>query len=437
MKRILFGTVLGASLFVVAAVPEVRDVTMAQAADRLVTITYTLADAPAVVTLDIQTNVAADVWHSIGGENIQGVTGDVWKKVESGADTKTILWRPDLSWPDHKIADGGVRAVVTAWALDNTPDYMVVDISATAAAKSQTYYPAVEFLPGGILSNTAYRTSMIVMRKIMARNVTWTMGPTALETQRLTNEGEAHQVTLTNNYYIGVFPVTQAQWALVFTNSPSPSFYNNLSYRAMRPVEQVAFHDIRLMSDATAEWPAAPNPTSFLGLLRVKTGIDFDLPGEAQWEFAARAGNGVTKWGDGTTVLNADTDANLDGLGRYERNGGRVRGETSWSNPAASCTADNGTSIVGTYRPNVWGLYDMHGNVWEWCLDAYTANTTEISALNGAVKIAGSETANRVAKGGCWNATSRYCRSAARYGFGPAVRAGYNGFRLACTAGLR
>ena len=434
MKSILFGTVLGGALLASAAVPEVRDVTMAQAADRLVTITYTLADAPAVVTLDIQTNVAADVWHSIGGENIQGVTGDVWKKVESGADAKTILWRPDLSWPDHKIADGGVRAVVTAWALDNTPDYMVVDISATAAANSQTYYPAVEFLPGGILSNTAYRTSMIVMRKIMARNVTWTMGPTALETQKLQNEGNAHQVTLTNNYYIGVFPVTQSQWALVCPAWTMPSAYSNESYRAMRPVECVSYNDVR-NSDAANNWPAPPATTSFLGLLRTKTGIDFDLPGEAQWEFAARAGNGDTKWGDGTAVLNTDSDANLNGLGRYSRNGGQIQNGNSWVNAPNTCTAANATAIVGTYRPNSWGLYDVHGNVWEWCLDYYT---TQLAALNGAVNtVKSDDNAQRVAKGGCWNAPARYCRSAARYNFGPWSRAGYNGFRLACTAGLR
>ena len=82
-----------------AAVPEVSNATMTQAADRLVTITYNLADAPAVITLDIQTNNTQGTWTSIGGANIQNVTGDVWKKVETGS--HTIQWRPDLSWPDH------------------------------------------------------------------------------------------------------------------------------------------------------------------------------------------------------------------------------------------------------------------------------------------------------------------------------------------------
>ena len=161
-----------------AAVPEISSVTMAQDVARLVTITYTLADAPAVVTVDVQTNNANGVWTSIGGEAVWNAQGDVWKKVETGS--HTITWRPDLSWPDHKIADGGARAVVTAWALDNTPDYMAVDITATGGADTQTYYPAADFVPGGV-TNADYKTSVLLMRKIMAKDVTWTMGSTTPE----------------------------------------------------------------------------------------------------------------------------------------------------------------------------------------------------------------------------------------------------------------
>ena len=186
--------VAGASL--PAAVPEISGVTMTQASDRLVTIAYTLADAPAVVTVDVQTNVTGDVWASIGGEAVWNATGDVWKKVETGS--HTITWRPDHSWPDHKIADGGARAVVTAWALDNTPDYMAVDVSATGGAGTQTYYPAADFVPGGV-TNAEYKTSVLLMRKIMAKDVTWTMGSTTLETKRNATRETAHRVTLTNN----------------------------------------------------------------------------------------------------------------------------------------------------------------------------------------------------------------------------------------------
>ena len=204
------------------AVPEVTGVTMSQAIDRLVTISYTLSDAPAVITLDVQTNNTQGTWASIGGVAVCNAQGDVWKKVETG--NHTITWHPDLSWPDHKIADGGARAVVTAWTLDNTPDYMVVDISAGAQPNTQRYYPAVEFLPGGLLEDPIYRTSTIVMRKIMAKGVTWTMGSTPLESDanRNATREATHQVTLTNNYYIGVFEVTQDQWALIQTSNTLP-----------------------------------------------------------------------------------------------------------------------------------------------------------------------------------------------------------------------
>ena len=426
-----------------AAVPEVSNATMTQAADRLVTITYSLADAPAVITLDIQTNNTQGTWTSIGGANIQNVTGDVWKKVETG--NRTIQWRPDLSWPDHKVADGGARAVVTAWALDNTPDYMVVDISAAAQPNTQMYYPAVEFLPGGLFGNDDYRTTKLVMRKIMAKDVMWTMGSTTLETNTRKDREATHLVTLDSNYYIGVFEVTQSQWSLIQTDRPTPAYYSNASYRSMRPVEQVSYNEIRNAANSTAantayDWPNDPNPGSFLGLLRTKTGIDFDLPSEAQWEFAARAGNGSTKWGDGSGITNTDTDGNLNSLGRYQKNGGKPGS----SDPAASVNADNATAIVGSYRPNDWGLYDTAGNVWEWCLDW---REDDITSFNGRVNIdsanpsktlSGATGSTRIGRGGAWNAGAGYCRPAYRDSDNPATQSlRVYGFRVLCTAGLQ
>ena len=437
-----------------AAVPEISGVKMEQSATRRVTITYTLADAPAVVTLDVQTNAntsaAADDpgWTSIGGEAVWNATGDVWKKVETGS--RTITWRPDHSWPDHKIADGGARAVVTAWALDNTPDYMVVDL---AAANTVRYYPAADFLPGSeigqkdtITNNLAYKTSKLVMRKIMARGVEWTMGSADGETQRTAASEIAHSVSLTNNYYIGVFEVTQSQWKNVATNSSTTTYFSVDG--DMRPREMACYNEIRLKANSNAaatsdeianySWPKAPHPSSFLGLLRSKTGLDFDLPSEAQWEFAARAGHGSGYWGDGSKVLNTDEDENLKLLGRYLNNnpGGTASGNTLA--PSAG-----GTAIVGSYIPNDWGLYDMYGNLWEWCLDWYENN---ISANDGTVNIdpsvpantlSGASGANRVLRGGSWNNPASMCRSAFRAGNPPVNRNGNNGFRVVCTAGLQ
>lgn len=187
-----------------AGVPEVASVTMQQLSHRKVNIEYELTSAPAVITLDIQTNDAQNVWTSIGGAHIQRIKGDCWKKVDVGS--HTIRWDLSADWPGHKVADGGVRAVVKAWALDNPPDYMVVDISSGTRPNTQKYYPSEDFLPGGLLANADYRTTSLVLRKIMAKDVEWTMGST-----NWGNTEKTHKVTMDENYYIGVFPITQRQ----------------------------------------------------------------------------------------------------------------------------------------------------------------------------------------------------------------------------------
>ena len=433
------------------AVPVVSSVDMNQSS-KTVVITYTLSGEDAVVTLDVQTNANTSAatddpgWTSIGGAAVCNAQGDVWKKVETGS--RRITWRPDQSWPDHVIANGGARAVVTAWSLDNTPNYMAVDVSAGAQPNTQTYYPAADFVPGGV-SNSLYKTTMLLMRKIMAKDVKWTMGSTTLETKRTSWCEATHQVTLTNNYYIGVYEVTQTQWDLIQPSRLAPSYFNNVADRAMRPVEQVCYNEIRNAANSTTanaayNWPANPNPDSFLGKLRTKTGIDFDLPSEAQWEFAARAGNGDTKWGDGSSILNENTDANLNRLGRYESTGGRVWDGTSFSDPAKSCGAENATAIVGSYAPNSWGLYDMAGNVWEPCLDWREDNITandgkvNIDPLAPEKTLSGASGEYRVIKGGGWYFGASACRPAYRALNGnPSEQSGGNGLRVVCLAGLQ
>jgi hypothetical protein len=189
------------------AVPVVSSVEMNQSQGKRVTITYSLSEA-AVVTLEVQTNANTSAsWTSIGGPAVCNAQGDVWKKVEAGS--RTITWNPRDTWPDHVIAAGGARAKVTAWALDNPPDYMVVDISAGAQPNTQKYYPAVDFLPGGILGNSDYRESSLVMRKVPAAGVVWMMGSIA-ESGRTAAKEASHKAMIADNYYLGVFPVTQS-----------------------------------------------------------------------------------------------------------------------------------------------------------------------------------------------------------------------------------
>ncbi len=408
-------------LFAYGNLPVVSNVTMTQDSSRNVTITYTL-DVPAVVTLDVQTNSAAG-WVSIGGVAVSNAKGDVWKKMEAGS--HTINWRPDLSWPGYKIADGGARAVVTAWALNNTPDYMVVDISPNAQPETQRYYPSVDFLPnseigqaGAITNNPIYKASKIVMRKIMAKYVNWMMGSTQNEYGRNPSDSDQeslHQVFLTNNYYIGVFPVTQGQWSLIQSARPTPSFENHQG-NSDWPVENVSFNEIRMAANeinaasGAEEWPAAPYAGSFLDLLRTKTGIDFDLPSETEWEFAARAGNGDTKYGDGSRISN--DYQNLARLGHF---------------------ASSSTTAVGSYKPNDWGLYDVLGNVWEWCLDC---RMVDPASLTGSVNTVSDGSGERMIRGGAWGYAGSYARPACRFSVKSSTRANLIGFRLACKAGL-
>ena len=465
--------------------PVVSNVTMSQADWPEVVVGYALVGGPAVVTLDIETNAtgtAEGPWVSIGGENIQNVTGDVWTRIENGS--HEIRWRPDMSWPGHKIDTAGVRAKVTAWPMDNTPDYMVVDIAENASsATPRRYYPNAGTVPGGVLANKDYRTTKLLFRKIIAKDITWTMG--SRNSAKTVGETLArpcelyHSVTLTNNYYIGVFEVTQSQFAHVQTNFPESAYFK--TDRSMRPMEGVCYNEIRLTGSsrmgysirATDEtvgrnsWPAEPANESFLGLLHLKTGVWFDLPSDAQWEYAARAMNGPWYWGNNTLIEGSafaqagngswiGTCEHLDSYGRYRHNGGWVGGTVAPSS-IADCPATNGTAIAGSYEPNDWGLYDMAGNVWEWCLDWYADDITGSGFANGGPNIdvvnptndlAGvyhssydlNSSPGRVRRGGAWCESAYFCRSGYRSARNPGLKSeatNDTGFRLVCNTLLK
>jgi formylglycine-generating enzyme required for sulfatase activity len=203
-------------------------------------------------------------------------------------------------------------------------------------------------------------------------------------------------------------------------------------------VEQVSYDMIRgTGAQAGAGWPScghAADASSFMGKLQTKTGLTFDLPTEAQWEYACRAGT-TTSLNSGKNMMSGDFDDAMDEVGRYWYNGG--------SGYSQDCTPDNGTAKVGSYLPNAWGLYDMHGNVWEFCLDWYEDN---ISAYGGALNVnpsnqaqtrSGATGSQRVFRGGSLKEVAGNCRSAKRASTSPSYAAGAHfGFRVICTAGL-
>jgi len=289
--------------------------------------------------------------------------------------------------------------------------YLVVDLSGGADAERHPFH-WTDDEPD--LSAGVCRTSELWLRHIPAG--TFMMGSPEDELGHRSDE-VLHRVTLTRDYLMGIFPVTQRQWELVTGNNPSwhwrpgmrnkPSGSGNIGPGA--PVECVSYDDI---CGRDRPWPANGDVAadSFLGRLRAKTGLaGFDLPTEAQWEYACRAGS--------TTALNNGKNLtcthglcpNLDEVGWFDKNSGST------------------TCAVGVKRPNAWGLYDMHGNVWEWCRDFYDKPYGG-DATDPAGPVSGSE---RVCRGGSWYYDARGCRSASRINYYPGGRSLNLGFRLA------
>ena len=180
--------------------------------------------------------------------------------------------------------------------------YLVIDLSGGSTASN---YPVsnLSAVPANGWTDE-YKTTKLVLRRIPAG--TFTMGSPTNELGRGGDETQ-HQVTLSQGFCIGVFEVTQKQWERVMGNWPS--WYTNASYRDSRPVEQTSYNDIR-GSSAGAGWPSNNNvnATSFMGNLRAKTGLGFDLPTESQWEYAGRAGT-ITALNSGYNLTNVNNDA--------------------------------------------------------------------------------------------------------------------------------
>jgi formylglycine-generating enzyme required for sulfatase activity len=216
---------------------------------------------------------------------------------------------------------------------------------------------------------------------------TFTMGSPTSELGRNDDETQ-HQVTLTQPFYMQTTEVTQAQWETVMGSNPS-----SFSGCPTCSVEQVSWNDVK----------------AFITKMNTLGEGTYGLPTEAQWEYAARAGSTTAFYNGGITELGCRLDANLNAIGWYCHNSGGK------------------THTVAGKTPNAWGLYDMSGNVWEWCSDwfgAYSNSPTEDPQ--------GPSTGSfRVVRGGSWYYYgSAFCRSACRGNLTPYYRYGYVGFRL-------
>ncbi|MBF0115157.1 MAG: formylglycine-generating enzyme family protein [Magnetococcales bacterium] len=196
------------------------------------------------------------------------------------------------------------------------------------------------------------------------------------------DEMPQHEVTISRPFYLGRYEVTQAEWEAVMRDNPS-------AFKGMdRPVDSVSWEEVQAFIDKLNERAGA---------------VVYRLPSEAEWEYAARAGSTTGRyWGD--------DGAEMERHAWYADNSGKR------SHP------------VGQLRPNAWGLYDMLGNVWEWCQDWYSPKSY---AAEERIDPQGpSEGGGRVLRGGGWNGYASHIRSAYRFELNPAHRRRNLGVRL-------
>ena len=249
--------------------------------------------------------------------------------------------------------------------------------SSTSSSTANALSSSGSSLSGNALTIPVKNGINIEMVKVEAGS--FDMGATPEMENPDASEKPVHRVTLTNNYNIGKYEVTQALWQAVMGNNPSYFKGEDL------PVEQVSWNDCQ----------------DFISKLNAMTGKKFRLPSEAEWEYAARGG----KKSRG-----------------YQYSGSNTLGDVAWNDG----NSGSKTHAVGTKQPNELGIYDMTGNVWEWCQDWYGSySSSPQTNPTGAVSGSG-----RVYHGGSWVSSARDCRSSYRGLSTPGARSFILGLRL-------
>ena len=326
--------------------------------NNLVDVDFSLSgtEANAYYQIDVAATFPGIVGDEVGAKTL------ITEPIVSGDGAHRLTWDLETQYPGLVTTNFKVRVTATPLG-DAAPVYMVIDLSAGPEAGAGAYSVRYTTRPPDLTDDTC-RTTEMWLRRCPAG--TFSMGYDDY-TNAANSAWAPHEVTHSWPFYIGIFECTQQQWYQV--QGTWPSYYSNMTYRATRPVEKVSFQgDVRGDHGWTDNNPANGvncGSNTFIGKMRTRTGITWlDVPTESQWEYAARAGTdyiygwpGVTA---GTVVSRArggNSPTGLDGI------------NMNYANPDATISA--GTGKVGSYAPNNWGLYDMLGNVAEWCGDGY------------------------------------------------------------------
>ena len=370
-------------------------------------VSYRLADEPAIVTVSIQTNAGEGAWADVDPARVTRLAGAVNRLVQPDAEhDRTILWMPDADMPATLFAAGAVRAAVTAWPTNAPPPYMAVDLHSAGWIR---YYACSSAVPEGVCSKR-YKTDFLLLRKIEANGVVWKMG--APSTQPGFQPGgwdwtleTRHQVTLGHDYYMAVYEFTQAQYQVLKGSNPSAVQTCEHGDAELHPVDKVSVSALIGGSGSLVE------------LLRAATGVQsFNLPTGAEWEYACRAGHGTGLYtGEELEGDNPATSARLDPLAWYEGNSG------------------NRTHAVGQKAPNAWGLYDTLGNVDEATRDYFKRDLGTESVVDPEFPnpVSGEERGSSLTTfGGLYGRRPNRCRPSCRNVLSGG--SGGYGFRVMC-----
>jgi uncharacterized protein (TIGR02996 family) len=264
-----------------------------------------------------------------------------------------------------------------------------------------------QLLVGGVRPAVPEITNSIGMRLALMPPGNFRMGSPTSESKRTADE-TPHKVTLSRPFYLGVHLVTQRQFQQVMRSNPSRFHPGGAGKELVAGLDTSDFPVESITWEETEEFCRRLNAAE----RKARPGWSYRLPTEAEWEYGCRGGSASTgPFSFGEPI--SSTLANFDGSDSY----GLGKLGPSLRRPSA----------VGSYPPNVFGLYDMHGNVWEWCHDWYDhVGTTAVTDPQGPPDGRG-----RVCKGGSWAYGWQCCRSSSRCGTTTTLRSHILGFRVA------